>query len=153
MLEGLWHIYQNWEKALRALDRPYYLKLWLFWPRFSQSQVVCGIGEGILFYQNSFPEARPARAPLPFSLPEGMATGSLDWQVADDTDIYLESQFDMLPEDYPDPRDFVADQRFLRRLKARATRQTVDSGGQQEVIYLLRRGSVYLGGSPDDLSG
>ena len=39
---------------LDQLDQEYYLKIWLFEPRFSNSQVVCAIGNYLDFYQNTF---------------------------------------------------------------------------------------------------
>ena len=54
MLLGLLDIYEDWKNQLDKLGRPYYLKIWLFEPRFSRSQVVCAIGESLDFYENTF---------------------------------------------------------------------------------------------------
>lgn len=54
MLNGLLDIYEDWKKQLDKLGQPYYLKVWLFEPRFSQSQVVCAIGNNVDFYENTF---------------------------------------------------------------------------------------------------
>ena len=54
MLNGLLDIFENWKAQLDKLEQPYYLKIWLFEPRFSQSQVVCAIGDRIDFYENTF---------------------------------------------------------------------------------------------------
>ena len=54
MLNGLLDIYEDWKKQLDKLGQPYYLKVWLFEPRFSQSQVVCAIGDNVDFYENTF---------------------------------------------------------------------------------------------------
>jgi len=52
---GLIDIYMNWRTELEKLGEPYYLKIWLNYPRFMQSRVVAGIGERIQWYNNVFP--------------------------------------------------------------------------------------------------
>jgi hypothetical protein len=54
ILNGLLEIYENWKIQLDKLNESYYLKIWLFEPRFSQSQVVFAIGEDLNFYENVF---------------------------------------------------------------------------------------------------
>jgi hypothetical protein len=54
ILNGLLDIYDSWKNQLDQLNEPYYLKIWLFEPRFSKSQVVCAIGNSIDFYKNTF---------------------------------------------------------------------------------------------------
>jgi len=54
ILKGLFEIYNNWKQMLDNLGIDYNLKIWLFDPRFSNSQVVCAIGEDIDFYENTF---------------------------------------------------------------------------------------------------
>jgi hypothetical protein len=39
---------------LDKTGKPYYLKIWLFEPRFSMSQVVCAVGDAIDFYNTAF---------------------------------------------------------------------------------------------------
>lgn len=54
ILTGLLDIYESWKQQLDKLGQPYYLKIWLFEPRFSQSQVVCAIKDKIDYYENNF---------------------------------------------------------------------------------------------------
>ena len=54
ILNGLLDIYESWKKQLDKLGKPYYLKVWLYEPRFSQSQVVFAIGDKVDFYENLF---------------------------------------------------------------------------------------------------
>lgn len=51
LLLGLIEIYDSWQQALKTFDQPYYLKLWLFEPQFSMSQVVCALGKEIDYYE------------------------------------------------------------------------------------------------------
>ena len=54
ILEALLDIYDNWKLALDKLGEPYYLKIWLYDQRFSNSQVVCAIGPFLDFYETTF---------------------------------------------------------------------------------------------------
>ena len=54
ILSGLIDIYKSWQKTLEQFDTPYYLKLWLYEERFEKSQVVCGIGPYVNFYDTTF---------------------------------------------------------------------------------------------------
>lgn len=54
ILTGLLDIHDSWKKQLDKLGQPYCLKIWLFEPRFSQSQVVCAIKDKIDYYENNF---------------------------------------------------------------------------------------------------
>ena len=54
ILNGLIDIYESWKNQLEELNEPYYLKIWLYEPRFSKSQVVCAFGNSIDFYNTSF---------------------------------------------------------------------------------------------------
>lgn len=54
IISGLIEIYNSWKISLDNLQEPYYLKIWLFNQRFSNSQVVCAIGNRQNYYENLF---------------------------------------------------------------------------------------------------
>ena len=54
MLSALLDVYENWKQQLDEWGQPYYLKIWLFEPRFSQSEVVCAVSDSLDFYANTF---------------------------------------------------------------------------------------------------
>lgn len=54
MLEGLLEIYESWKIELDKLHKPYYLKIWLYEPRISKSQIVCAIDDKIAHYEKLF---------------------------------------------------------------------------------------------------
>lgn len=54
ILNALFDIYENWKSQLDQLGQNYYLKIWLYEPRFSKSQVVCAIGDSVDYYNLSF---------------------------------------------------------------------------------------------------
>lgn len=47
-------IYENWDRDLEFLSKPYYLKLWIGDPDFIESQIVTAIDERIDYYENIF---------------------------------------------------------------------------------------------------
>lgn len=47
MIEGFITIYDSWKEQLEGLNEPYYLKMWICEPNFSNSRVVYGIGSCI----------------------------------------------------------------------------------------------------------
>lgn len=61
IIEGLFDIYDNWKKQLDKLGKPYYLKIWLYDPNVSQSQVVCAIDDCIDFYEKTFHRSENAK--------------------------------------------------------------------------------------------
>jgi hypothetical protein len=54
MLNGLIDIYHSWKKQMDKSGQTYYLKIWLYEPRFAKSQVVCAVGDRIDYYENLF---------------------------------------------------------------------------------------------------
>ena len=54
ILSGLIAINDSWKNELNKLGENYYLKIWLFEPRFASSQVVCALGNYLDFYENTF---------------------------------------------------------------------------------------------------
>ncbi|RZJ74396.1 MAG: hypothetical protein EOO47_21235, partial [Flavobacterium sp.] len=54
ILNGFINIYHSWKMQLYKMGKAYYLKIWVYDPRFSKSQVVCAIGDRISHYENLF---------------------------------------------------------------------------------------------------
>lgn len=54
LLEGLTTIFNHWNEQLQNLNKPYYLRIWLFEDLLQRSQVVCAINDKIEFYENTF---------------------------------------------------------------------------------------------------
>lgn len=77
LIKGLEQIYNAWDKELMKLNEPYYLKIWIFEPTFSQSQIVCAIGEKIEWYESLFGEMVSDSAIPNFS---GKLIGNFNWK-------------------------------------------------------------------------
>jgi len=54
ILNSLLDIYENWDLQLKQLNIPYYLKIWIYEPRITSSQIVCGIEDRIKHYADIF---------------------------------------------------------------------------------------------------
>jgi hypothetical protein len=144
ILNGLIDIYHSWKKQLDKIDQPYYLKIWLFEPRFSKSQVVCGLGDRIDFYENLFfgpEEEKPLRTEhfgdLRYRLNE------LRWEHRLDED-HLEHDYVGEPGQYLTIKDFLETQKwFYKRLKKPHRTSKFDEGGE---YYSYRKGYLWIGG-------
>jgi hypothetical protein len=116
ILNGLLDIYDNWKKQLDQIGQPYYLKIWLFEPRFSQSQVVCAIGEGIDYYKSIFFE--PEKGKNLNLVQYGQVKNRLQdfsWECRLDEDQYDENEVGS-PELYATRQDYEETKVWFEKL-------------------------------------
>ncbi|WP_375415949.1 hypothetical protein [uncultured Hymenobacter sp.] len=69
--------FQQWHKELASFHSEFYLAVWLFEPRFGQSQLVAGISERKTRYEGIFSEAE--NTPLPVEYQELPGVAALRW--------------------------------------------------------------------------
>ncbi|WP_323757129.1 hypothetical protein [Roseivirga sp.] len=145
ILNGLIDIYNEWKKQLDELGEPYYLKIWLNDPYFSQSQVVCAIGDFLHFYDRTFfkPDQEYATHAKPRikNLPAGF-----NWECRLD-EMHLTSNDLGQPEDYFDEEDYLIEKnRFEAQIK-RPHRKTVSKSEDGEITeyYSFKLGHAWLG--------
>ena len=149
ILSGLLDIYDSWKHQLDTLGQPYYLKLWLFEPRFSQSQVVCAIGDSLGFYENTFFKPEVGKT-INFEgyghLKERLL--ALDWEYRLDEDHY-DNTFVGEPEHYANTQEYEESRRWFERLlkKPHRTHTFEEPIGEITELYSFRRGDVWLGGA------
>jgi hypothetical protein len=134
MLAALLDLHRSWEAHLAARGEPFYLAVWLFHPRFHESQLVAAVGERIGYYETSFPPD-PGAPPRPPALYDDAAydLGALAWTPGLDADYVLQSDLDA----YPERR--AAFERQRHRIADEAT----TAGGER--VYALRAGTVWVG--------
>lgn len=147
MLEGLIQIYDVWRDKLDQLNEPYYLKLWLFEPHFSNSQVVCAIGESIHSYDETFykPESKKPLQPKYY--------GELNSQISEFTwDYYLDEEHwnnsePGSPEEYASADDFEEVAKRFRKMMKKPHRTTnfPEPVGEATEYYSFKKGDVWLG--------
>ena len=155
ILNGLLDIYDNWKKQLDQIGQPYYLKIWLFEPRFSQSQVVCAIGESIDYYKSIFFE--PEKGKNLNLVQYGQVKNRLQdfsWECRLDEDQYDENEVGS-PELYATRQDYEETKVWFEKLikKKHRTYKFKAPIGDAVEAYLFKRGYVWLGGKCLQVTG
>lgn len=143
MLNGLIEIYHQWKKSLDELKEPYYLSIWLYEPRFSQSQVVCAIGSCLDFYKNTFykpSESKQLHAG--YFGPLAPELKNFQWEYRLDEDHHNEADIG-IPEDYNTMAEYE-DTKKLTRKKHRTTNYT-DATGMNKELSSFKKGVVWIG--------
>ncbi len=144
---GLFEIYEQWELQLKSLNEPYYLKIWLYEPRFSNSQVVCAIGNCLQFYDNTFykPEISKRLNPNNFgSLKHNIS--NFNWEYRYDEEHMNNAELGN-PEDYYLIEAYNQEKKWIeQRLKKphRVTTYTEPIGDATEG-YSFKKGVVWIG--------
>lgn len=148
MLNGLLDIYEDWKKQLDKLGQPYYLKVWLFEPRFSQSQVVCAIGDNVDFYENSFYKPDTNKT-IQLDNYGSLKTklSKLNWDYRLDEDHYDNTEVGE-PEIYGSRQDYEYTLKWFGKLlkKPHRTDKYKEPIGKTIESYSFKRGDIWLGG-------
>lgn len=147
MLSGLIDIYESWKKQLDKLGQPYYLKIWLYEPRFSKSQVVCGVGEKIDYYENVFfkPGERKKMKPNNYGQLKSKIE-SFNWDYHLDEDHYDNTEVGE-PEMYASKQDYEDTKKWFAKLlkKPHRTNKFKEPIGNITESYSFTRGEIWLG--------
>ena len=147
MLSALFDVYDGWHTQLTELAMPFYLKVWLFEPRFMNSQVVCAIGESCDFYQNTFdPAVSEVKIPLNryFGMDERVA--GFEWKTHLDEHLFFESDFDAVQPDGSEGWH-AHERKLLQRLKSGAFASSeLEYMGRTTKAYAMPLGHVWVGG-------
>jgi hypothetical protein len=146
MVSGLIAIYEDWKRQLDTLGQPYYLKIWLYEPRFSNSQVVCAVGESLAKYTHTFSLVKE-KATLPLVYGEVNETlKNFVWEQGLDEDHYDDYMVGD-PELYPSFVDYENAKRWFNRLLKKPHTTTTSKGYDNEelTVYSFRRGNVWIG--------
>ena len=142
IINGLIEIYDNWKKQLDELNKPYYLKIWLYDPNFSRSQVVCAIDENIDYYTNMFhnPDDNKSLELNHFGAVKEKMNG-INWDHRIEEHFVYESEFE-------DETDFEV-LKYLRTTKKKAQRVSELNfeykEGFKDKAYGVKVGEVWIG--------
>ena len=147
ILNGLIDIYENWKIQLDKLGQPYYLKIWLFEPRFSQSQVVCAIGDRISFYENNF--FKPDQDKLLKLENYGPLKPILhrfEWDYRLDED-YFDNTTIGEPDEYASKNDYEETKKWFERILKKPHRLDKFNEPIGDIVesYLFPRGDLWIG--------
>lgn len=148
MLSGLIDIYDSWKAELDKRGEPYYLKIWLFEPRFSKSQVVCAIGKRIEYYENTFfePELEKIFHPDNYgTLKTRLA--KLNWKHRIDEDYYDNSDLGK-PADFSRPEDYEEHKKWFEKQLKKPHRTIIleEPIGDITETYCFKQGNLWIGG-------
>lgn len=150
ILTALLDIYDNWEQQLEKTAKPYYLKLWLFEPRFSKSQVVCATGDSVAFYENQFsaPDA-DKKVDLQKYGSVGKRLIPFTWQGFIDEDAYTNDDVGQV-EQYRTLKEYEESVQWFKRLLAKPhrTEKLKQAVGDITESYFFKMGYVWEGGKP-----
>lgn len=148
MLQGLIDIHDAWKSKLDSLNEPYYLKIWLFEPNFSRSQVVCAIGNALDFYEITFhkPEEQKRLVPKHY--------GRLSDQISRFHWEYRWDEFHFGPADLGEPEDYASledygeQKRWFDHMMKKPLRNTSYQNAEGETVeaYAYHQGTVWIGG-------
>lgn len=138
VLAALVDIHDAWRAALKTMDEPYYLEIWLFHPDFYRSQVVAAMDWRMEHYRNVF-EPAPSAAPRPPALYDDAAfdLDRFQWRPGTEVNMYLASPGEL-------DADVQAD--FERR----ASR--IEQARNGDLMYFFEQGAVWQGTLRDDPS-
>ena len=145
ILNSLLDIYDNWEQQLVELGIPYYLKIWLYEPRLTSSQIVCGINDKISHYENVFTKS-DKKIISPSKKYEAIdeRLEKYAWTVALDEEI-VENDF-WPKEQYISEADYYADQKLFRQLEKKQIRKEDLSNSDEKLIrYYVTKGYIWIG--------
>jgi hypothetical protein len=148
MLNGLLDIYENWKTQLDKLGQAYYLKVWLFEPRFSQSQVVCAIGDNVDFYENTFYKPDNAKTiQLKNYGSLNAKLSKLNWDYRLDEDHYDSTEVGE-PDIYVSRQDYEETKTWFNKLlkKPHRIHKFKEPIGDTTENYSFKRGNIWLGG-------
>ncbi|MCH2231317.1 MAG: hypothetical protein MK105_13325 [Crocinitomicaceae bacterium] len=147
ILSGLIEIYDSWKNELDKLGENYYLKIWLFEPRFASSQVVCALGDYLDFYENTFykPEKYKKLDPTNYGLIKDVIA-NFNWEYRLDEDHFDNSEPGD-PELYATLADYEEDKRWYEKMlkKPHRTTKFKDPIGEATESYSFKKGNVWLG--------
>jgi len=147
MLEGLLDIFENWKNQLEKMGKPYYLKIWIFEPRFSRSQVVCAIGDKIDYYENRFFKP-PNQKILDLSkYPKNKINlEKLNWTYYWDEDELDESSIGP-PENWNNFNEYLENKiwYYKQLKKAHRTSNFINQEGQSNEYYSFFKGHLWIG--------
>lgn len=147
VLNGLFEIYEQWEQQLKSLEEPYYLKIWLYEPRFSNSQVVCAIGNCLHFYDSTFhkPEISKRLNTNNFgSLKHNMSNFSWEYRFDEE---HMNNAALGNPDDYYSKEDYNQEKSCIQQKLKKPHRLTTytEPIGDATEGYSFKKGVVWIG--------
>lgn len=140
IVKGLFEIHANWKQQLDTLNTPYYLKIWLYHPDISKSQIVCAIKDHINFYNITFHNPNENK-PFPFD------SRNLNWEHRIHEEHFFEDDLFGEIEDWASEKDYLENKKWLTRKLKGQHRITKDKceNGSIKTHYSFKVCDIWLG--------
>jgi hypothetical protein len=139
ILTGLLDIYDSWDSQLKQLNKPYYLKIWLYTPDFKRSQVVCAIDEKIEQYEKTF--YCPDNEKLCTLIPGIISNPRLEkfqWFKGLDEQMVFESE-----KSDADDEEMMFINKFIQ--EAERKEEFTGANGINDIVYCEKLNDVWIG--------
>ncbi|QNK78208.1 hypothetical protein H7F37_03755 [Winogradskyella sp. PAMC22761] len=144
ILNGLEKIYDSWKVELEKSEKPYYLKIWIYEPRISKSQVVCAIGDRIEYYENLFEKVNYKQNNSSFT---NSLSSEFKWESKIDEVQYWKSELLWPSEQYENIEECYSDRKLLKKLEnGNYRKELIDNPNEEkDIIYFLKKGKIWVG--------
>lgn len=147
ILEALLDIYESWKIQLDKINKPYYLRLWIFDPRFSKSQVVFALGDYLTFYDNAFfvPDTEKEIQIINYpSLKKRLNNFAWEYRLDED---HFDNTFVGDPNYYDSFQDYKETKKWFNKLLKTTHRLTLLAEPIEDIIetYSFKRGDLWIG--------
>ncbi|SDS10173.1 hypothetical protein SAMN05216503_1985 [Polaribacter sp. KT25b] len=144
ILNGLEKIYDSWKVELDKSEKPYYLKIWIYEPRISKSQVVCAIGDRIEYYENLFEKVNYKQNNSSFT---NSLSSEFKWESKIDEVQYWKSELLWPSEQYENIEECYSDRKLLKKLEnGNYRKELIDNPNEEkDIIYFLKKGKIWVG--------
>jgi len=146
VLNGLIQIYFEWKKQLEELNEEFYLKIWLFEPVFSRSQVVCAIKERIEFYNNNFYPADEKFKSYGVDYENNPSLMNFHWEIKMHEDYFDKSDLGN-PDEYDSIDEYEENKKWYNNLFKQPYRtiKFKEPIGDLSECYGFRQGNIWIG--------
>lgn len=138
IIDFLVDIYYRWERQIKEKHNEYYLRIWLYYPYITMSQVVAAIAGKINYYETLFPGVDDQTNA---NIADDYATSrvnKLNWSQYDDVDYFLESDL-MLKE--PNNVIYYYNKGLVKKLIENSSFDLTASG---EKMYHRYKGIIWV---------
>jgi len=149
LFSNLIKFYFGWKKQLEKNYDRYYLKIWIYSPRFINSQIVAAVGDKVDYYENLFEKSDKNLAfPMLEFNNETELIQQFNWSLNKDCDYHLESEFsESKLEDFMSAEDYYHEQKFYKKLIKNNTpfKLIQNENQKEEKLFSIEKGNIWIG--------
>ncbi len=142
LLEAMLDVYENWKNSMESINQPYYLKLWIYDPKFIYSQIVVAYKNFINFYDSTF-EKNDLKKEFPYEkyprLKERLK--EFQWDLYFDSEYQNESDWIKWIED----GNATDNEWNETRKKTNNVLKTKTFDGKPDLMYVRHIGDIWVG--------